>query len=117
MGKRGVFGFELLHIVLAEMPQAQTESFEHEGCRKLLGDGNQGDLGTLAPCPLHRVLDAFLDLIQAFVKHSASRSITAAGARPSSWPAFSTVTSLWRAGMMLSAVLISSMEPKGSRVP
>jgi len=115
--KRRVLAFEFLHVVLAEMPQAEIECLDRHRSGEFFGDRDERDVGTPASRTFDRVMDAFLDLIQAFAKHSASRSITAAAAAPNSWPAFSMATMWFRAGMAVSAAVISSIEPKGSRVP
>src|SRR5579859_2452016 len=83
-GEGCVLGLEFLHVILAEVAQAEGVSFQCRAGGKFLGDRNQGYLGTAPARALYRAVDTFFDLIQAFAKHSASRSITAAAAAPNS---------------------------------
>ena len=54
----GRFAFEFLHVVLAELAQAQVVGFPNGGRRKDLGDRQEQDFRRIAPRAVGRPRDA-----------------------------------------------------------
>ena len=62
------FAFELLHVVLAELAQAQVVGFPDRGCGKDLGHGQQQNAGGIAPRAVGGARDALADVGQSGIE-------------------------------------------------